>query len=112
MVGPSPRTRQDSPQLDSVDLVRVPPLLIFVNLHPPFIFHPLLYLFDTCAGIGSVQMGESSIRNKGEMKMPPMATSGKLGHAGKRKHAHQLLKSEQWQRVCRDLLSLIENKWI
>ena len=69
-------------------------------------FHRLLYLFITCVGIGSVQMGEPSIRNKGETisNMPRMATSGKLAHAGKRKHAHQLLKSEQRQRNCRNLL--------
>ena len=61
----------------------------------------------TCVGIASVQMGEPSIRNKGEMmsKMPLMATSGKLAHAGKRKHAHQLLESTQRQCNCRDLLS-------
>ena len=69
-------------------------------------FHRLLYLFITCVGLGSVQMGEPSIRNKGETisNMPRMATSGKLAHAGKRKHAHQLLKSEQRQRNCRNLL--------
>ena len=38
-------------------------------------------------------------------KMPPMATSGKLVHAGKRKHACQVLKSEQRQHDRRDLLS-------
>ena len=67
-----------------------------------------------CVGIGSVQMGELFIRNKGEMmlKMPPMATSGKLAHAGKHKHARQLLESKQWQCNCRDLLSSIENKWL
>ena len=40
-------------------------------------------------------------------KMPPVATSGKLAKASKRKHARQVLESEQWQRDCRELLSLI-----
>ena len=56
------------------------------------------------------------IRNKGEMmlKMPPpwLLVVGKLVHAGKRKNACQLLESEQRQRNHRDLLSLIENKWL
>ena len=43
-------------------------VLILVNPHPPylkmdqFIFHRLIYLFDTCVGIGSVQMRSVSIR--------------------------------------------------
>ena len=82
---------------------------ILVNPHPPYltmdqlIFHQLLYLFVTCVGIGSVQMGEPSMH--GKTKMPPMAPSGKLAHAGKCKHARQLLESEQRQCNRRDLLS-------
>ena len=40
-------------------------------------------------------------------KMPPMATSDKLVDASKRTHACQVLKSEQQQRVRRDLSSSI-----
>ena len=41
-------------------------------------------------------------------KMPPVATSGKLvANASKHKHARQVLKSEQRQRDCRELLSSI-----
>jgi hypothetical protein len=40
-------------------------------------------------------------------KMPPMATSGKLANSSKRKHARQVLKSEQRQRDHRELVSLI-----
>jgi hypothetical protein len=48
------------------------------------------------------------------LKMPPpwLLVVGKLVHAGKRKNACQLLESEQRQRNHRDLLSLIENKWL
>ncbi len=38
-------------------------------------------------------------------KMPPMATSGKHAHAGKCKHAPQVLESKQRQCNRRDLLS-------
>ena len=85
-------------------------VLILVNLHPPyltidqFIFHRLIYLFDACVGIGSVQMW-NRLHNKGltMSKMPPMATSGKLVNASKRKHARQVLESEQQQHDCREL---------
>jgi hypothetical protein len=58
-----------------------------------FIFHHLIYLFDTCVGIGSMQI-RNRPHNQGltMSKMPPTATSGKLAHAGKCKHAHQVLK--------------------
>ena len=39
--------------------------------------------------------------------MLPMATSGKLAHAGKRKHTCQVLKSKQRQHDHRDLSSLL-----
>ena len=70
-------------------------VLILVNPHTPyltidkFICHCLIYLFDACVGIGSVQM-RNRPHNKGltMSKMPPMATtSGKLANASKRKHA-------------------------
>ena len=90
------------------------PFLMLVNPHPPyltmgqFIFHRLIYLFDPCVGIGSVQM-RNRPHNKGltMSKMPPMATSGKLANASKRKHARQVLESEQRQRDRRELLSSI-----
>ena len=89
-------------------------VLILVNPHPPyltmdqFIFHRLIYLFDTCVGIGSVQM-RNRPHNKGltMSKMPPMATSGNLANASKGKHARQVLESEQRQHDRRELLSLI-----
>jgi hypothetical protein len=64
-------------------------VLILVNPHLPhitidqFIFHRLIYLFDPCVGIGSVQM-RNRLHNKGltMSKMPPMATSGKLASDG------------------------------
>jgi hypothetical protein len=73
-----------------------------------FIFHHLIYFFDACVGIGSVQM-QNRPHNKGltMSKMPPMATSGKLANASKRKHARQVLKSEQRQHDHRELLSSI-----
>ena len=40
-------------------------------------------------------------------KMPPMVTTGKLANASKRKHAHQVLESEQRQLDRRELLSSI-----
>ena len=42
-------------------------------------------------------------------KMPPMVTNGKLANASKRKHAHQVLESEQRQLDRRELLSSIGN---
>jgi hypothetical protein len=89
-------------------------VLILVNPHPPhltigqFIFHRLIYLFDGCVGIGSVQM-RNRPHNKGltMSKMPPVATSGKLAKASKRKHACQELESEQRQHDRRKLFSSI-----
>ena len=73
-----------------------------------FIFHRLIYLFDTCVGIGSVQM-RNRPHNKGltMSKMPSMANSGNLANASKGKHACQVLESEQQQHDHRELLSLI-----
>ena len=59
--------------------------LILVNPHlrhltiEQFIFHCLIFLFNECVGIGSVQM-RNRLHNKGltMSKMLPMATSGKL----------------------------------
>ncbi len=70
-------------------------VLILVNPHPPyltmdqFIFHRLIYLFDRCVGMGtSMQMWNRPHNKRLTMsKMPPTATSGKLAHAGKRKHS-------------------------
>ncbi len=64
-------------------------VLILVNPHlhhltiDQFIFHHLIYLFDPCVGIGSVQM-RNCLHNTGltMSKMPPMATSGKLAGDG------------------------------
>jgi hypothetical protein len=61
-------------------------------------FSLLIFIFDACVGISSVQMWNRP-HNKGltMSKMPPVATSGKLAKASKCKHAHQVLKSEQQQ---------------
>ena len=67
-----------------------------------FFYYLLLYLFVTCVGIGSVQLGVPSICNKGETlsKRPPVNTNttGKLALAGKRKQARQILDQEQRER--------------
>jgi hypothetical protein len=89
-------------------------VLILANPHLPhltieqFIFHRLIFLFDVCMGISSVQL-RNRPHNKGltMSKMPPVATSGKLVKASKRKHACQVLERVQQQRDCRELLSLI-----
>ncbi len=91
-------------------------VLILVNPDPPyltidqFVFHLLIYIFDACVGIGSVQM-QNHPHNKGltMSKMPPIATSGKLANASKRKHARQVLESKQRQCDRRELLSSIGN---